>query len=302
MKLAQFLLIFAIPCFAFAESAPEKVTGCALDRWAAKTEANDPLASIKALELLMPTPQNELTVVQTLQDYLKAPASKDPHELSMAYSWLGYALAGEVENVWNNAGKAESAMEIPAVDHAFQLEANNSVAYFARGFTLREYGFHYEALASYQKAEQLDPTCALPPFQAGNELVNLGQPKQAIPLLQKALKLDPSPAFAGKAYWIMGKAYFFAVDYPNTIVWLEKSVTARPNLWFNRLYLVAAYVLNHDMANAQKTLNAFNVLFPNYTVEKVIADEEVNPVDDPTTTAGRDALYKALADAGMPAK
>jgi hypothetical protein len=48
----------------------------------------------------------------------------------------------------------------------------------------------------------------------------------------------------------------------DSVEWLAKSVEIRPNLWYNRLFLVSAYALTHQSAAAVAALREFDARFP----------------------------------------
>jgi adenylate cyclase len=131
-------------------------------------------------------------------------------------------------------------------------------------------------------------------------LTNVGRPQEAPPLAEKAIRLSPRDPSLGVFYWIIGRAYFFAHRYRDAIPWLRRSVDARPNLWYNRLYLVSAYALSDDEANARAALNEFNGRFAGYTLARVGMHEQEVPNRNPVVGAGLEQFHEGLRLAGMP--
>lgn len=90
--------------------------------------------------------------------------------------------------------------------------------------------------------------------------------------------------------------------YPDAIPWLQKSVSARPNMWYNRLYMVSAYALSNHPDEALIALKEFSTRreFAGYTIERVKASLEAVPDDNPVVVAARQKLQQGLQIAGMP--
>jgi adenylate cyclase len=156
-------------------------------------------------------------------------------------------------------------------------------------------------LTAFTRAIELDPNFARAYAEKGNELTRAGRPSEAIPLAEKAIKLSPRDPALGAFYWIIGRAYFYMGNYHNAIPWLQKSVSVRPNMWYNRLYLVSAYALSNKNEDALKALHEFTARreFAGYTLERVKSNEEAVPADNPVVVAGREKLHEGLQMAGM---
>ncbi len=76
----------------------------------------------------------------------------------------------------------------------------------------------------------------------------------------------------------------------------------RPNLWYNRAYLLAAYALldQQQQPEARVALNDHNTLFAGYTVQRIrdlYEKERVRP--DPGIQASFQELYRGLQKAGV---
>jgi adenylate cyclase len=104
-------------------------------------------------------------------------------------------------------------------------------------------------------------------------------------------------------YWILGRAYFVMEDYSNAIVWLRKSAEVRPNVWYSRAYMLAAYALTgrHVQPEGVAALNDYKGAFGGYTVQRIreLYEKEL-PHTDPVMQASIQALYDGLQKAGVP--
>ncbi len=135
----------------------------------------------------------------------------------------------------------------------------------------------------------------------GNAFVLLGRPTEAQALVEQALRLSPHDPSIGIFHWIVGRANFYAGDYEQAVSWLHRSIQARANLWYNRLYLISAYALLGRVQEAARALREFNRRFPEpvYTLAVVRAQQGANPSTDPIVLAARDKFYEGLLRAGM---
>jgi hypothetical protein len=92
-------------------------------------------------------------------------------------------------------------------------------------------------------------------------------------------------------------------NYSDAIVWLRKSVEIRPNLWYNRAYLLAAYALTgrHLQPEGLAALNDYKGAFGGYTVQRIrdLYDKEL-PHTDANMQASIQELYRGLQLAGVP--
>jgi class 3 adenylate cyclase len=241
-------------------------------------------------------PENTLAVRQLLQRSV----SLDP---SSAEAWarLAEVTVSDHLNRWNDTGKEQVHDAEEAVRKALLIDPSNALAHLANGLIHRSRGEHHSALEAFSRAVELDRNFALAYANKGSELSLVGRPAEAPPLVEQALRLSPHDPSIGIFHWVAGRASFFAGQYDDAVSWLHKSIQARPNLWYNRLYLVSAYALLGKMDEAARALAEFNRRFPSpvYTLAVVKLHETTNPNSDPLVVAGRDKFHKGLLEAGM---
>jgi adenylate cyclase len=261
---------------------------------------------LRALALLIGsiTPENSLAARKHLEESVRLnPQSAD------SWSHLALLLVGyDYLNHWNEAkGSPTGAKDLllrgeAALQEALNIDPSNPVAHFADGFIRRAKGDHDGALDSFDRTVQLDPNFASAWVQKANQLVMVGRPKEAPPLALKAIGLSPRDPAIGAFYWVLGRAYFVMRDYTDAVVWLRKSVAMRPNLWYNRAHLLAAYALldQHQQPEARVALSDHNTLFADYTVQRIkdlYEKDRIRP--DPGIQASFQELYKGLQKAGV---
>ena len=187
---------------------------------------------------------------------------------------LANLLINDYLNRWNNAGSSEVDRAEEAASKALLLDPLQPVANYALGGVRRVRGDQEGALASFETAIQRNPNFARAHAQRANQLVFLRQPKKAIEAAQKAIELDPKdPVYEGTFYWILGRAHFVddgrSERWMDAVKWLEKSVEAQPNLWFNQAWLIAAYWMNGQHAKAKSLLVGYKGVFPSFTLERI---------------------------------
>lgn len=232
---------------------------------------------------------------QRMRGHLESPAA-DSSALLATSTLCDYL------NRWNGAGDAEIAKAEAAVTHVLSISPDHHLGHYAKGFLHRTRGEHEQALAEFTETLKHSPKFARAHAQRGAELIYLGRPQEGIAEVEQAISLSPKSPSLGMFHWIIGRAKFFQGEDREAIDWLEKSVKAWPNLWYNRVYLVAAYALVGKKAAASRALKAFDKRFPRWTLERVIKEEKTNPNSNAFMVNGRKRLHDALLSAGMAAK
>ena len=188
------------------------------------------------------------------------------------------------------------------MQEALKIDPTIATAHLAAGFIRRAKGDHQGALDAFDRAVQLDPNSARALAQKANQLVMVGRPKEAPPLVLKAITVSPRDPYTGMFYWVIGRAYFVMENYDDAIVWLRKAVEIRPNVWYNRAYLLAAYALTgrHQQPEGATALSDYQAAFAGYNVQRIrdmYATELPHP--DPGMQASIQELYRGLQLAGV---
>jgi TolB-like protein/cytochrome c-type biogenesis protein CcmH/NrfG len=241
-------------------------------------------------------PEHTLATRQLLQ----RSAALDPNS---AETWarLGQVTANDYLNNWNSTGENELRAAEEAVRKALLIDPSHALAHLAHGLIQRAKGEHHAALEAFSRAIELDRNFASAYAAKGNELILVGHPAEAPALVGQAIRLSPHEPSIGMFHWTIGRSHFFTGQYREAIPWFRRSVEARPNLWFNRLYLVSACALSDMPDEARRALSEFNRIFPDpvYTLAIVKEREAATPNDNPVVVAGRDKFHEGLRRAGM---
>ncbi len=258
------------------------------------------LSRARVLHRQLRTPENSLQIRELLQQTLAQPAALAPSEMAETSSLLAELLMCDYLNSWNDAGPGELTRAEEATRQALEINPDLAGAHYASGLVHRARGRHEAALAAFARAVELNPEFPLAHAQQGAELIYTGRPLEAVPLIETALRISrPDSPTRPMFCWYMGRAYFYAGKYGDAIPWLRRSVEGRPNLWYNRLYLVSSHALVGDREAAIAALRDFDAAFPNFSVARVIASEQTNPNDNPAAVAAREGFHDGLLRAGM---
>jgi adenylate cyclase len=219
-----------------------------------------------------------------------------------AWARLAEVIVSDYLNRWNPTGEDPIAEAEEAVRKALLIEPVNALARLVYGLIHRARGDYHSALEAYSQAIELDQNFALAYAHKGNALTLIGRPAEAVELVEHALRLNPHDPSIGIFHWVLGRANFVVGDYQQAVSWLHRSVEARNNLWYNRLYLISAYALLGKREEAARSLAEFNRHFqqPAYTLTTVRHRQQIaNPSSDPVVLAARAKFYEGLALAGM---
>ena len=220
---------------------------------------------VAAAALDLSTPEKSLEA----RRHAEAGLRTNPKDADL-WATLGNALVSDYLNGgWNGAGVAEVDRAKQAAESAKALDPSVARAHFVLGFVSRIEGEHERARAFFEEAIKLDSNYAGAHAQLANELVILGRANEAIPAVQQAIRLSPDGPNIGVYHWVEGRAYFALGDWKNAISSLEKAVRFQPNLWFSHAWLIAAYALNNQDAEAQATRDLFQSAFPARNLESI---------------------------------
>lgn len=258
-----------------------------------------PLAALSGGDVVcdaVTTPEASLLVRQILQVALAAQGSQQAPWCAEAWALLGNVLANDYLNGWNNAGRSELQDALNAVrqSKAVEKNKNSGLGRHAHGLIHRARGRPDDALQAFNDAVVREDGFARAHAQLGNQLSLAGQTKQARAEVQTALKAHPCNPAAGYFHWIIGRSYFFDTRYASAINSLNRSVKMLPTVWYNRLYLVAAYELLGQVTEAKAGLQDFYQQIGRWTLKDVQNKEKNNPSTNPIVVAARKKLYDGL--------
>ncbi len=136
----------------------------------------------------------------------------------------GYAEAhAYLAEVYADLGQTAKAVELASL--AVTLDDSSVFAHRDLGYALEKQRKYQQAVAEYQRANQLHPRLAQPYIDLGRIHMSNSRYKQALDSYERATVVDPGNAFAFDS---LGWAYFQTGDHQRAAVVLEKAIEADP--------------------------------------------------------------------------
>lgn len=186
---------------------------------------------------------------KAIANYEKAIAINPDYSTLYAPLGLAYLDAGEI-------AKAESCLQKSEAGGIDTVETR-----FLRGVLLFKQNKNSEALASFDRALELDPRFAAAQYYRGQVLDRLGQQDQAIAAYQKTLVIDPSYA---PASFDLGVSYYNKGDYTRSAVAYQTVVKNDANNYQAHFNLASTYrqLERYADANAEYKLAEVGIKTP----------------------------------------
>lgn len=150
---------------------------------------------------------------------------------------------------------------------------------------------HDEAIATYQKALDLNPNYAEACSGLGDALAWAGRPEEAIPLIEEAIRLNPShPAYYE---FNLGHAYFLIRQYDKAIATLKKSLSINSDFFPSRIFMAAAY---SEMGKIEDAITTLRPILDRYDKDSMKTLGTRLPYKDPRILQ---RILDALSKAGL---
>lgn len=249
-------------------------------------------------------PENTLLIAEALDEILSdASRQKDPE----TWAFYAHVRCCDYLNRWNGADAAELAKAEDAVKKALLLDPNHRRALYVSAFLHRARGRHRDALTAFErviaaKPDATDRMIAVAYAQSGAQWMYLGHLDRTRELVDKAIAItQPDSPALGVFYWIAGRVPFLQGYYREAIHWLERSVTIRPNFWYTRAWLIAAYALSKQTDLAREALIGFRTLFPQLNSVTAVINAESNiQHSEQQLIDARKKVHDGLMLAGLP--
>lgn len=200
---------------------------------------------------------------QAYEHYLRAThtlalyeSSLDRDELLKGRRELSHVLAVDPDYARAHASLARSYLSLwvhrwnddcpwtAALDRAHQfareavrLAPNLPIAHAALGFALSWMRQHEAAIATFERAIELNPNLNDPDFAW--ILLLAGEPERAIQVLEQHMRLDPF--YLPQAPWWLGSACYMVKRYADAVRHLQEAVSRAPSQAIIHRWLGAAY-------------------------------------------------------------
>lgn len=238
------------------------------------------------------------------QMLLERAVAKQP-DFVEALSTLGWLLARKMQTYDYSEAARDGTEADRTTAHALALAPGNPAAMAARGRFLAYRGQCGGASALFNTALAADPGNTLALSGLANCAWIGGEPEKTIEFEETLLRVDPQSPANDRRFQTLGLAALFAGRPAQAIVFLLRVDGADTGgggmtdqvtpLETTRLFLIAAYALTGDMAQARLRYDAFRRAWQNRTVWREMT--YFNPAHERLPAFAR--VSAALHEAGM---
>ena len=206
------------------------------------------------------------------RDFFEKARTVDPN-YARAYAGLAWSYSSDYDFEWTDDSDKTLKLALDMAETAVRLDGNDYHNQWALGWACLFSRQHDKALASYQRARDLNPNDAELLAEMANLLIYTGQAGQAVNQIQEAIRLNP---FHAPWYLeFLGWAYAEADMPEKAIETLEKTIGPDPNedeLWV--LPSLAASYADPKIGrpdDAQKVVQQMLVLNPSVSISELQA-------------------------------
>lgn len=214
----------------------------------------------------------------------------DP-DFARAYAQLAMTYVNDLRFGWNNAGEASLAQARESAETAVELDHESAQAHRAAGHVSILGGDPEAATAAGERAIELSPGLADAYVVVGTGRTLAGDADAGVELIQQAIRMNP---YAPLAYSLgLGRARFFAGDFREARLQLERAIELNPNMVTPHVLLAATLGRLGEQEEAARRAQQVLTLDPGFTMEGWLARERI------TDEAYADSLAQGLKIAGL---
>ena len=128
-----------------------------------------------------------------------------------------------------------------------------------------------EALAIVARALSLSPDSTLVRRLSGWTCMIAGERERAIEHFERAMQLDPMDAYAFHTYYGIALRHFFTSRYEESLAWIDKALSDRPNYVLAvRLKVAASAMAGRSPGEIQEAIVRLRALDPELSIAKVM--------------------------------
>jgi TolB-like protein/DNA-binding SARP family transcriptional activator/Tfp pilus assembly protein PilF len=194
--------------------------------------------------------------------------AQEPANLTAQHGLGWYhGLAGTLRLDAHSAAHLEKAEAILA--EIVRSLPNNSAAHFMTGLLQRTRGRLEDALVSYQRALEINPSFASAYAHIGHTLIQLGRPSEGINQIRYALRL--SPRDAARSHWLrfLGEGEAEAGDPRSAVETLGRSYAINPKQPLTLRAFAATHALLGNTDEVRRLLSEIKAAAPHMTGEQL---------------------------------
>jgi len=220
-------------------------------------------------------------------NYFKQAISIDP-SFAAAYAHLAQTYSFVVESEWTDEPEKYITLALESAKKAIELDDELPYAYWSLGrIYTRAYASDLpKAIASFEKAIELNQNYADGYVFLAISYTYNGQAERALPLIEKGMQINPrAPMWYFHAE---GMAKFFTEDHEAAVTFFEETIARNANLPFPYPFLIASYAYLGRLDDAEWTAMEFEMLGQSGEVDDIMS-----------ITGVRDPAYRELYEIGL---
>ena len=254
-------------------------------RYTSSLEAYDLFLRAQALFLVRGPRENR----EARDLYLKA-VEIDPR-FARAYAGLAmtYAIDHRLRGTPPEPGDLDRAKAL--AESARLIDPDIAEVHWALGFVEAQDRHHEQAIASLERAIELNRSFADAYALMGGVRTYMGEPEKSIPLLRTAMRLNPESGYL--YYLLLGRAYLFGNDLEQARINLKEAVARNPADLESHIYLAAASAAANDRAAADWQVQEIRALDRDFTARSWLDNYPL------ASAPLRKRLEELLAKAGL---
>jgi TolB-like protein/Flp pilus assembly protein TadD len=214
----------------------------------------------------------------------------DP-DFGPAYAQLAYSFARDLSGV-TETRDADLAQAAELAKKALELGDTIPLVHLVMAYVQRQRRQPADAIASLERALELDPNYADGYGMLSSVLSFAGRPDEALATIEKAKRLNPAGDYA--YFQADAFAYFVLGRYEDAISALTQSLERNPTSVLSRVFLAASYTKIGRRADAEWEVAELLTLDPGLSIGRV---REWVPF---TTREPLERLLDGLRQAGLP--
>lgn len=226
------------------------------------------------------------------ENLYKQAIALDPN-FAAAYAHLAQVYSFIIENDWTDEVEKYSNLALSSAKKAVVLDGELPFAYWSLG---RVYTRNYaqnldKAIASFEKAIELNSNYADGYVFLGLSHISNGQAAKGLPFIEKGFRINPhAPMWY---YQILGIAQFYIGNYDTAVKSFEQTIIQNATLPFPYPYLISAYGHLGQIDDAEWIAMEYEMLGKSIAVSDIM---ESRSTSDPVY---RKMLQDGLLKAGL---
>jgi adenylate cyclase len=195
-------------------------------------------------------------------------------------------------------GFADDFVPVMARAHALarratQLDGRNEYAHWAQGISAWGLGRHDEAIASLERAVEINPNCSLAYGSLGTALALVGRCEEAIANQDIAIRSNPRDPSIFFRFTGIALAHYLEGRFDQAIDWAERAVHRMPSWFYGHFLLAASQLEAGREAVGKATIARCREILPGASLRLL----ERFPLKDPDKM---DRLRHSLRQTGLP--